>query len=170
MLDRTPAAADALALLTPEEMARADAFAAAAGRSTDALMQAAGEAVAAAIIAHWSPRKTLILCGPGNNGGDGFVAARVLQDAGWPVRVALLGARDALKGAAGHHARRWTGEAAPISPAVVSDAELAVDAIFGAGLARPVTGAAAETLAAVAARAIPVVAIDVPSGVDGATG
>src|SRR5690242_12923562 len=171
MLDRALSSErDALALLTPEEMSRADAFAVASGRGIEALMLAAGEAVAAAIVARWSPRKTLILCGPGNNGGDGFVVARVLQDAGWAVRVALLGARAALKGAAAHHAGRWTGEIASMSPEVVRDAELAVDAVFGAGLARPVTGEAAETLSALAARGIPVIAIDVPSGVDGATG
>ena len=159
-----------LALLTPEEMARADAIAAASGRSTDALMRAAGEAVAAAILARWSPRKTLVACGPGNNGGDGFVVARVLREAGWPVRVALLGERASLKGAAAHHAARWTGAVVALSPREIGDAELMVDAIFGAGLARPLTGAAAETLAAVAARGIPVAAVDVPSGLDGATG
>jgi len=159
-----------LALLTPEEMARADAFAVASGRGTDALMLAAGEAVAAATVARWTPRRTLVLCGPGNNGGDGFVVARLLRDSGWPVRVVLLGERSALTGAAAHHAARWTGAVAAMSPAEIGDAELVIDAIFGAGLARPVTGTAAETLAAVAARAIPVVAVDMPSGVDGATG
>jgi hydroxyethylthiazole kinase-like uncharacterized protein yjeF len=161
---------DRLALLTPEEMARADAFAVTSGRRTEALMLAAGEAVAADIAARWLPRKTLVLCGPGNNGGDGFVAARVLQDRGWPVRIALLGERKSLKGAAAHHAARWTGAVATLSPVAIADAELAVDAIFGAGLTRPVDGAAAETLAAIAAREIPVVAVDTPSGVDGASG
>src|SRR5262245_20177496 len=146
MRDRVPASdGEALALLTPDEMSRADAFAVASGRSTEALMLAAGEAVAAAIMARWSPRKTLVLCGPGNNGGDGFVSARALEDAGWPVRVALLGDRSKLKGAAAHHAKRWMGGMAPLSPAVIADAELVVDAIFGAGLARPVSGTAAET-------------------------
>lgn len=171
MAGRSPASdRDWLALLSPEEMARADAFAVGAGLSTEALMRAAGEAVAAAIKAHWSPRKTLVLCGPGNNGGDGFVVARLLQEAGWPVRVALLGARASLKGAAAHHATRWSGAVAALSPSEIGDAELVVDAIFGAGLARAVSGVAAETLTAVAARGIPVVAVDVPSGVDGATG
>ena len=171
MLGRSPASdRDRLALLSPEEMARADAFAVSSGVSTEALMLAAGEAVAAAIAARFRPCKTLVICGPGNNGGDGFVAARLLAEAGWPVRVASLGERKSLKGAAAHHAARWTGAVAALSPAAIGDAELVVDAIFGAGLARAVTGAAAESLAAVAARGGPVVAVDVPSGVDGATG
>lgn len=171
MLDRAlPFDRDALALLTPGEMGRADAFAVASGRGTEALMLAAGEAVAAAIAARWSPRKAIVLCGPGNNGGDGFVVARALRDVGWPVRLALLGGRPALRGAAAHHAGLWTGGVAELSPAVIGDAELAVDAIFGAGLARAVAGAAAETLVALATRRIPVVAVDIPSGVDGATG
>jgi hydroxyethylthiazole kinase-like uncharacterized protein yjeF len=171
MLGRSPAPdRDTLALLSPQEMARADAFALASGLSIEALMRAAGEAVAAAITARWPPRKVLVACGPGNNGGDGFVAARALREAGWPVRVALLGDRASLKGAAAYHAARWTGPVATLSPAEVGDAELVVDAIFGAGLARPLTGVAAETLVAVAASRIPVVAVDIPSGVDGATG
>jgi hydroxyethylthiazole kinase-like uncharacterized protein yjeF len=171
MLDRASRSdQDTLALLTPDEMGRADAFAVASGRGIEALMRAAGEAVAAAIQARWSPRKAIVLCGPGNNGGDGFVVARVLQKAGWAIRLALLGERAALKGAAAHHFKRWTGEVVALSPAAIADAELVVDALFGAGLTRPVAGVAAETLGAVAARGMPVVAVDIPSGVDGATG
>jgi len=161
---------DALALLTPEEMAAADAFAAADGRSVDALMQAAGAAVAAGILARWSPRKTVVLCGPGNNGGDGFVAAHALAQAGWPVRVALLSERADLKGAAAHFAAAWTGPMEALVPTAIADAALVVDAVFGAGLARPVTGTAAETLAAAAGAGVPIVAIDVPSGLDGSDG
>lgn len=171
MLGRSPTPdRDVLALLSPQEMARADDFAVASGGSTEALMLAAGEAVATAIAARWSPRKVVVACGPGNNGGDGFVVARALREAGWAVRVALLGESASLKGAAAHHAARWTGTVAALSPAEIGDAELVVDAIFGAGLARPVTGAAAETLAAVAASGVPVAAVDIPSGVDGASG
>jgi len=161
---------NSLALLSPQEMARADAFAVASGTGTEALMLAAGEAVAAAVAARWSPREVLVACGPGNNGGDGFVVARALREAGWAVRVAMLGDRASLRGAAAHHAARWAGGVAALSPAEIGNAELVVDAIFGAGLARAVTGVAGQTLAAIAARGIPVVAVDIPSGVDGATG
>src|SRR5215813_3098496 len=99
MLDRASRSdQDTLALLAPDEMGRADAFAVASGRGIEALMLAAGEAVATAIQARWSPRKAIVLCGPGNNGGDGFVVARLLQEAGWTIRLALLGERAALKG------------------------------------------------------------------------
>jgi NAD(P)H-hydrate epimerase len=159
-----------LALLTPGEMARADQFAIAHGSSEAALMMAAGQAVARFITSRWSARPTLVLCGPGNNGGDGFVAAKALHDEGWPVRVALLGDASALRGTAGHYAALWSGAIEPMSPAAVPGAELIVDAVFGAGLARPIAGTAAATLEQAATSLSAVVAIDVPSGVDGATG
>jgi NAD(P)H-hydrate epimerase len=110
------------------------------------------------------------MCGPGNNGGDGFVTARHLVEAGWSVRLALLGAREGLKGEAHHHAERWSGAVEPLTPAALEGAELVVDAIFGAGLSRALEGPAEETLAAAAQKGTPIVAIDVPSGVMGDTG
>jgi NAD(P)H-hydrate epimerase len=158
------------ALLTPREMAQADQAAMAAGRPGIALMEEAGLAVARAVQARWPRQPVAVLCGPGNNGGDGFVAARHLAAAGWPVTLALLGGRDALKGDAAHHAALWSGPVVPMSPDALEGATLAIDAIFGAGLARPVDGVAAATLQAVIDRALPVCAVDTPSGVDGATG
>jgi NAD(P)H-hydrate epimerase len=111
-----------------------------------------------------------VLCGPGNNGGDGFVAARHLAAAGWPVRLGLLGARERLKGDAAHHAGLWTGAVEALSPALLDGAGIVIDAIFGAGLARPVEGVARAVIEAVAARHLAVAAVDVPSGLDGATG
>ena len=133
-------------------------------------MENAGGAVAREIVERWSVRPVIILCGPGNNGGDGFVTARHLVEAGWTVRLALLGPRDRLKGEARHHAERWSGRVEPLTPAALEGAELVVDAIFGAGLSRALDGQVAETLAAAARKGSPVVAIDVPSGVMGDTG
>ena len=159
-------------LLSVAEMYLADAAAAAAGIDTMSLMENAGGAVADAILERWSPRRTVVLCGPGNNGGDGFVAARRLAAAGWPVIVALLGQVESLSGDAAAQAAFWadaTG-AAPValSPDILDGAELVVDALFGAGLGRPLDGAALATVAAIGAA--PCVAIDMPSGVHGDSG
>jgi NAD(P)H-hydrate epimerase len=158
------------ALLTPEEMGRADQAAVAAGVSERVLMEAAGRAVAEAVAARWSPRPVTVLCGPGNNGGDGFVAARHLAVEGWPVRLALLGDRDRLSGAAAHYAARYRGTVELLSPKAIAGAGVVIDALFGAGLSRPIDGIARDVLEALGASGIPVAAVDVPSGVDGATG
>ena len=162
--------ADDPVLLGVAETYRADRAAIASGIPGTALMEAAGAAVADRIRARWTPRPVAVLCGPGNNGGDGFVAARLLAERGWPVSLALLGLRRALKGDAAAAARRWPGPAAPLSPAALDGAALAVDAVFGAGLDRPVDGAARAALEALAAAAVPSVAVDVPSGVSGDSG
>jgi ADP-dependent NAD(P)H-hydrate dehydratase / NAD(P)H-hydrate epimerase len=158
------------ALLRPEEMARADRLAVAHGVASLDLMETAGRAVARAIMERWSPRPLVVLAGPGNNGGDGFVAARVLAEAGWLVRVALLGDREALKGDAAVMAGRWDGDVVPAVPEALDGQHLAVDAVFGAGLSRAVEGPAGELVAALNGSGIPVIAVDIPSGVDGATG
>ncbi|MBN9562829.1 MAG: NAD(P)H-hydrate dehydratase [Alphaproteobacteria bacterium] len=152
-------------LLTPEEMARADALSPRLGVPGPMLMANAGRAVARAVRRRFRPCRTLVLCGPGNNGGDGYVAARLLAEEGWPVSVAALAPPRDGSDAAGA-ARCWRGPMADFSPHEAARAELVIDAVFGAGLARDVTGGVAETLA----RAARIVAIDVPSGVDGATG
>ena len=153
-------------LLTPAEMARADALAAAAGIPTLRLMEAAGRAVALAARRRIRPCRTLVLAGPGNNGGDGYVAARLLEAAGWPVSVAALAPPRPGSDAAAM-AARWRGPMVPFAAAEAARAGLVVDAVFGAGLARPVDGLAAEVLAACRG---PVLAVDTPSGLDGATG
>ena len=153
-------------LLTPAEMARADAAALAAGMPTETLMEAAGSAVARAIRARYRPCRTLVLAGPGNNGGDGYVAARYLEQAGWPVAVAAL-APPSPGTAASAAAARWHGPMVAFSAAEVARAGLVVDALFGAGLTRPLAPEIVEILRAVQA---PLVAVDVPSGLDGATG
>ena len=158
------------ALLDVNQMGEADRLTVVAGTPSNLLMENAGGSVAQAIIKRWSARPVTIMCGPGNNGGDGFVTARHLVEAGWSVRLALLGAREGLKGEAHHHAERWSGAVEPLTPAALEGAELVVDAIFGAGLSRALEGPAEETLAAAAQKGTPIVAIDVPSGVMGDTG
>lgn len=158
------------ALLTVRQMAHADRLSVAGGVSAFELMGNAGAAVADEIRRHWTPRPVLVLCGPGNNGGDGFVTAHVLAEAGWPVRVAMLGSRFSLQDAARQHAQRWDGEVEALSPAVLEGAELIVDALLGAGLSRPLEGQALDTLVAASHGTVPIIAIDVPSGVMGDTG
>jgi hydroxyethylthiazole kinase-like uncharacterized protein yjeF len=158
------------ALLRVAQMSEADRAAIAAGTPGPVLMQNAGNAVVAEITRRWSARPVTVLCGPGNNGGDGFVVAIGLAQAGWPVRVALLGRRESLHGDARIHAMRWSGGIDAVRPAAIDDAALVVDALFGSGLSRPLDGEAARTLIAVTQRGLPLVAIDIPSGVMGDTG
>lgn len=154
-------------LLTVEEMARADALAIEQGISGERLMEAAGKAVADCVLRKEFER-IVVLCGPGNNGGDGFVAARYLSEAGKRVRLCLLGTVDRLKGDARVNADRWTGEIEEFSADFMTDADCVVDAIFGAGLARNVEGKAREAIEAIGDRYC--VAVDIPSGIHGDTG
>jgi len=158
------------ALLDTLRMSEADRRTVAAGTSIEQLMARAGEAVAGEVERRWSARPVVVLCGPGNNGGDGFVVARRLAERGWPVRLALLGSRDRLRGAVREHADRWPGPIEVLAPAALGGAQLIVDAIFGAGLSRALDGEALETLAAAAAAGLPIVAVDVPSGLQADTG
>jgi ADP-dependent NAD(P)H-hydrate dehydratase / NAD(P)H-hydrate epimerase len=158
------------ALLSPRQMAGADRLTIAGGVPGIVLMENAGRAVADAVARRWPRRPVLMLCGPGNNGGDGFVAARILAGRGWPVRIALSGERAALKGDAAAAAASWEGPVEALGEASLDGAALVVDALFGAGLARPIDGIAGAVIAALDARHLPVVAVDVPSGVDGASG
>ena len=158
------------ALLSAKQMGEADRLTVASGIDSITLMENAGRPVAFEIAKRWTPCPVVVLCGPGSNGGDGFVAARRLAEAGWPVRVALLGPRESLRGAAAHHAALWRGPLEALSQAALDGAELVVDAIFGAGLSRALEGSAAQTLAAAAARKMTIVAVDVPSGLMGDTG
>lgn len=155
------------ALLTCAEMAAADKAAIASGVAGTSLMEAAGAAVARHVAARFKRQHTLVLCGPGNNGGDGYVVARHLAAAGWPVNVAELSPPRAGSDAE-HMATLWTGPTEAAEPAALARATLFVDALFGAGLSRPLDGRAAELVAALVGRKI--VAIDVPSGVAGDTG
>ena len=154
-------------ILTVAEMTAADQAAIAAGTPGTTLMERAGEAVVEAIVARFTPRRTIVLCGPGNNGGDGYVTARLLAQQGWDVGVQVAAppkSPDAIAAAA-----RWTGRVGLMS-AQAADAELVVDALYGAGLDRPLT-AETQRLARASERwAHKVVAIDTPSGLSGDTG
>ena len=147
-------------------MGRADAAAIAAGTPGLVLMERAGVAVADAVCGRFSRQTTLVLCGPGNNGGDGYVAARVLKDRGWPVEVRSFGepaTQDAQAASA-----RWEGPTKPLNGALESG--IWIDALFGAGLSRPLEGPAASAALRMAEAPERVVAVDVPSGVAGNTG
>jgi hydroxyethylthiazole kinase-like uncharacterized protein yjeF len=158
-------------LLSPAEMAQADGLAVTHGVASLALMEAAGQAVADAARRLVPPGARVgVLCGPGNNGGDGFAAARLLKRASYDVRLFLLGEKSALKGDAAEMARRFDGPVRPLDPMQLESLHLIIDALFGAGLSRPLDGVAAEAVAAVAQAGTPVLAVDVPSGLDGATG
>ncbi len=159
-----------LVLLTCSEMAAADAAAIAAGTSGRDLMEAAGRAVASAMLARFRRRQVVVLCGPGNNGGDGFVAARRLRAAGWPVRLALLGDIKTLKGDAAWAASGWSDAVGEPALELLDGNPIVIDALFGAGLARPIAGRVAELIDGLNRRRSTVIAVDVPSGLHGDTG
>jgi len=171
-------------ILSVAQMGRADALTIEGGTPGFTLMQAAGQAVVQAIVARWTPRDTLVLCGPGNNGGDGFVVATLLLELGWPVKVAALAPEQGWQGDAAQAHAQWLqawqahqsggGEPAPAVRGLLDERArsdmLVVDALFGAGLNRPLEDDAARALQRVQQAGATVVAVDVPSGVWGDSG
>ncbi|HRL20907.1 MAG TPA: NAD(P)H-hydrate dehydratase [Alcaligenes sp.] len=157
------------ALYTPAQCARMDAAAPLLGASIEQLMQAAGLAVAQAVQRHWPQGPVLVVCGAGNNGGDALVAARILREQGRDVRVFSPVKPSLRRGAAAWAQAQWQGPWETSCPAL-ADFSVVVDGLLGAGLDRPVQGQLAELIQALAASDTPVCAIDVPSGLDGATG
>ena len=157
-------------LLTSSEMGEADRLAIAGGTPGIALMEAAGRAVADAASARRQGRPVTIVAGPGNNGGDGFVAARILAERNTPVRLLLAGDRAKLKGDAAEAAKRWTGSIEAAAPDAVDLDHLVIDALFGAGLDREVAGLPRALIAAMNRSRAPVIAVDLPSGINGTTG
>jgi hydroxyethylthiazole kinase-like uncharacterized protein yjeF len=158
-------------LLTTAEMAEADRLTIAGGTPGAELMENAGRAVADAVQGRACGVRTVaIVAGPGNNGGDGFVAARLLAERGYTVRLLLAGDRSRVRGDALQAADRWRGETLAASPEGLHGAELIVDALFGAGLDRPVEGLARQMIEAMNAAAVPVIAVDLPSGINGTSG
>jgi hydroxyethylthiazole kinase-like uncharacterized protein yjeF len=157
-------------LLSNAEMAEADRLAIAGGMSGIALMENAGRAVAEAAAGMLEGRGIFVMAGPGNNGGDGFVAARLLSEWGHDVRIGLVGDPAELKGDAGQAAARWKGATVRAQPADITGADIVIDALFGAGLDRPVEGLPRAMIAAANASGALMVAVDLPSGVNGTTG
>ncbi|MDP9127356.1 MAG: NAD(P)H-hydrate dehydratase [Pseudomonadota bacterium] len=164
------------ALLTCDQMRRAELAACENGRASFSLMQQAGQAVAQNIIRQWGPRRTLVLCGPGNNGGDGYVIADELRKAGWEISVASM--RPPLSPGNPTHspvdaekaARAWRGPTENLGAIQLDGFGLIVDALFGAGLNRELDEATKQLLTRAAEANVPIVAVDLPTGVNGDTG
>jgi ADP-dependent NAD(P)H-hydrate dehydratase / NAD(P)H-hydrate epimerase len=166
-------------LLTNAEMAEADRLTMAGGVAGAELMENAGTAVSAAVLARYpTGSRVVVVAGPGNNGGDGFVAARILAERGYRVQVLLVGEAGRLKGDAALAAKRWTGPVASARLDALSDSPIetggaigvVIDGLFGAGLDRPVEGLARAMIESMNAQPAPVIAVDLPSGINGTTG
>jgi hydroxyethylthiazole kinase-like uncharacterized protein yjeF len=156
-------------VLTTAEMEHADRLTIAAGTPGFALMLSAGQAVAQAATDLVEEGPVLVVAGPGNNGGDGFVAAVELAAQGRDVSVILMCGRDSLQGDAASAARGWKRPVLPFNPQAIGKPALIIDALFGAGLSRPVEGDPKDMIEAINANGAPVLSVDLPSGVNGTT-
>jgi len=154
-------------VLTTSEMERADRLSIAAGTPGFALMLSAGQAIAEAAGDLVEEGPILVVAGPGNNGGDGFVAAAELAAQGREVSVILMCERDAIRGDAASAAKGWKYPVLPFNPQAIGKPALIIDALFGAGLSRQVAGEPAEMIEAINANGAPVLAVDLPSGING---
>jgi hydroxyethylthiazole kinase-like uncharacterized protein yjeF len=158
-------------LLSNAEMAQADRQTIAGGVPGIDLIERAGGAVADLVAARFPiGSRVVVVAGPGNNGGDGFVAASRLAERGYHVDVLLVGEIAHLKGDAALAARRWGGSVSAASVDALSGAQVIVDALFGAGLDRPVEGLSRALVEAMNAQTAPVIAVDLPSGINGTSG
>ena len=157
-------------VLTTAEMERADRLTIAAGTPGFALMLSAGQAVAEAAMELVEQGPIVVVAGRGNNGGDGFVAAAELAARGREVSVILLCERDSLQGDAASAARGWKHPVLPFNPQAIGRPALIIDALFGAGLNRPVKGDPHDMIEAINANGAPVLSVDLPSGINGTSG
>src|SRR6476661_1466133 len=157
-------------VLTTTEMERADRLTIAAGTPGFALMMSAGQAVAEAAMDLVEEGPILVVAGRGNNGGDGFVAAAELAARGRDVSVILLCERDSLQGDAASAARGWKYPVLPFNPQAIGKPALIIDALFGAGLNRPIKGEPHDMIEAINANGAPVLSVDLPSGINGDNG
>ncbi len=158
-------------IITPEEMGLIDGAAAASGLSSYGLMERAGQAVAAAALRRFpGALRFAVLCGPGNNGGDGYVAARALEAAGAAIAVHALGDLGSLKGDTATAFAAFGDAVTPLATYAPRSGDVVIDALFGAGLSRDLPEEAVRVVEAVRDSVLPVLAVDLPSGIDGRTG
>jgi len=157
-------------VLTTQEMGACDRFTIEAGTPGLILMERAGQAVVDEILSRFNRQNVFVLCGPGNNGGDGYVIARLLDALGWSVQVYQLGSADALTGDAKASADRWTGTIVALDAFEPEPNTLIVDALFGTGLGRDLSPALTALIGDITKNKNPVVAVDIPSGIHGDTG
>jgi ADP-dependent NAD(P)H-hydrate dehydratase / NAD(P)H-hydrate epimerase len=158
-------------LLSPDQIGHADRDAAASGIDSFGLMERAGQAVAAAALRHHpGASRFVVFCGPGNNGGDGYVAASALRECGCAVQVFHFGEPDRLRGDAAVARRRFASASEPLGSYRPDEDDVIIDALFGAGLDRDVPGAVASLIEMVNAAGLPVIAVDLPSGLCGRRG
>ncbi len=157
-------------VLTTDEMEQADRLAIAGGTSGFALMLRAGHAVAEAAMDLVGQGPVLVVAGRGNNGGDGFVAATELVARGRSVAVMLACERDSLSGDAALAARGWKDAVLPCNATALGQPALIVDALFGAGLNRPVKGDTHDIIEGINRSGATVLSVDLPSGINGTTG
>lgn len=162
-------------LLTPSEAQQADQYAIKAGKKSSDLMETAGRAVADILIDYVGTPlelggEIIVLCGPGNNGGDGFVIARYLYEWGYPVHVQLLGEPAKLTGDAAKMAQKWQGTIGAATGSSLKGAAVIIDALFGVGLNKPIEGEAANLIVAANETDSFRLAVDVPSGLNAETG
>lgn len=138
------------------------------------LMENAGFAAACALSRHFGKQPVTLLCGAGNNGGDGFVMARILHGWGWPVEVLFAGDMRSMTESTRLNARRWEGVTLPLSASAIDRIRkrkaIVADALFGIGLSRPLEGSAANLINALNEAGLPCVALDIPSGIQADTG
>jgi NAD(P)H-hydrate epimerase len=163
-------------VVTAAEMRAAETALFARGIPSFEVMSLAGRAVVGAIQSRWPGRfqRAVVLCGPGNNGGDGFIVATELAALGWSVHLAAAFPRDGYQADAACAAALWGGEIAELRPGLLRDAAagdtVIVDAVFGIGLGRPLDGVVRAVIEELDGQSCPVVAVDLPSGIDADTG
>jgi NAD(P)H-hydrate epimerase len=158
------------ALLSVDEMRAVEAAAFARGVKSSALMERAGNAVAEEAAARYPQREFLVLTGPGNNGGDGFIVAVALIKNGRKAKVAAMVSVNDLRGDAAWAAAKYKGGVVPLTQANLGGNPVIIDALFGIGLTRAIKGDAAQIIREINKRKMDVIAVDIPSGVHGDTG